>query len=95
MAAGAVTTTFSSCEDHILWVSLGTESWNEEQGATYGDNNKPVGGGGTMPGYGGPNGLSPEQIAAVVLYERVTFGNLDAAEVEADCNSVLDAAAAN
>ena len=31
------------------------------------------------------SGLTAEEIAAVVLFERVTFGGLDAAEAEADC----------
>jgi hypothetical protein len=30
-------------------------------------------------------GLTAEEIAAVVLFERVTFGGLDPAAAEADC----------
>lgn len=94
LAGGEVVTTFSRCEDHIQWVSLGTVGWSEEIGPTYGDNNKPVGGFGVMQGYT-ETGLSLQEIAAVVLYERVTFGGLDAAEAESDCNAALAAAAGN
>lgn len=93
LAGGSVVATFGSCEDHIQWVSLGSVGWNDEVGATYGDNNKPVGGGGVMQGYA-PD-LSPEEIAAVVIYERVTFGGLDQAAVEADCAPPEGAEAAN
>ena len=85
-AGGAVVETFPSCEAHILWVTLGTNRWREEVGNTYGGPDgtaKEVGGGGQMQSY--ESGLTPEEIAAVVLFERVTFGNLDPAEAEADC----------
>ena len=39
-------------------------------------------------------GLTPEEIAAVVLFERVTFGGLDAEEAEADCFGGNEAAEA-
>ena len=52
-------------------------------GDTYGAPNKPVGGGGIMQGYG--DGLTFEEIASVVLFERVTYGGLDPVEAEADC----------
>ena len=82
-AGGAVVETFPSCADHVLWVSLGTAGWRAEVGDTYGSQGKPVGGGGNMQGYA-PD-LSPEEIAAVVLFERVTYGGLDPAEAEDDC----------
>ncbi len=80
---GAVLATFSACTDHVEWVTLGTANFPEP---TYGDTNKPVGGVGLMPGYDGV--LTPEQIAAVVLYERVAFGGEDRTEAEIDCGLV-------
>jgi hypothetical protein len=93
LASGAVTDTFPTCDDHIEWVALGTTGWGQERGPTYGANNKTVGGFGLMPGFDG--GLTPQEIAAVVLYERVTFGGLDATEAEADCFASSEAIAAN
>jgi hypothetical protein len=84
---GAVLQTFSSCEDHVSWVTLGSANWPD---ATYGDTNKPVGGTGVnMTGYEGT--LSEREIAAVSLYERVAFGGEDIAEAEAACG-LVDAA---
>jgi hypothetical protein len=81
---GAVLQTFSSCEDHVTWVTLGSANWPD---ATYGDTNKPVGGTGVnMTGYEGT--LSEREIAAVSLYERVAFGGEDIAEAEAACGLV-------
>jgi mono/diheme cytochrome c family protein len=77
---GAVLATFSACTDHIEWVAIGTQAWPD---ATYGDTDKPAGGGGVMPGY--ENDLSIEEIAAVVLYERVAFGGEDRTVAEAGC----------
>jgi len=90
---GAVVETFPLCVDHIAWVSLGTTGWREEVGDTYGAQAKPVGGGGLMPSYQDA-GLTAEEIAAVVLFERVTFGGLDATEAEADCFGEDDGAEA-
>jgi mono/diheme cytochrome c family protein len=90
-AGGAVIETFPACADHILWVTLGTNRWRDEVGNTYGATNKPVGGGGVMQAY--EDGLTPEEIAAVVLFERVTFGGLDPVEAEADCFPEEDAEA--
>ncbi len=81
MAGGAVLQTFSACTDHVAWVTLGSSNWPD---ATYGDNAKPVGGTGVlMQGYEGI--LSPEDIAAVSLYERVQFGGEDIVAAEASC----------
>jgi mono/diheme cytochrome c family protein len=77
---GAVLTTFSACTDHIEWVAIGTQAWPD---VTYGDTAKPTGGGGVMPGY--QNELSVEEIAAVVLYERVAFGGEDRTAAETGC----------
>ena len=77
---GAVLTTFSVCQEHILWVDLGSGGWEEP---TYGDTDKPVGGFGQMPGFGGQ--LDEEELAAVSLYERVAFGGEDLEVAEAEC----------
>ena len=84
LAGGAVVDTFPACEDHIKWVSLGTNRWRDEEGDTYGANANLVGGGGIMQSYEDA-GLTPDEIAAVVLYERVTFGNEDLEAAEAAC----------
>ena len=82
MQAGAVLATFPSgmCSDQIEWVKLGTANFPEP---TYGATNRPVGGGGVMPGYEGQ--LSDEEIASVVLYERVQFGGQPLEEAQLDC----------
>jgi hypothetical protein len=88
LSGGSVLQTFSSCEDHMQWVSLGTTNWPQVTGAsTYGDQDKPVGGFGNMPSFGievgGP--LSEEEIAAVALFERVQFGGQPLEEALTDC----------
>lgn len=70
-AGGAVTAAFSVCEEHVVWVRLGTQAFGAEVGQTYGDLAKPVGGGGIMPGFGQ---LTDDELRAVVLYERVRYG---------------------
>lgn len=70
---GAVQETWPDWRDHAAWVRLGTDGW---PGSTYGANEKPVGGGGTMPPW--PT-LTDQQIAEVVLYER-SLGGEDVAE---------------
>ena len=84
-SSGAILATFpaGSCSDHVAWVSQGTTGWSE---STYGATDKPVGGGGVMPGFG--TSLTEEQIAQVSLFERVAFGGQDLAEAEADCGLV-------
>jgi len=80
---GAVLATFPTCTDHVVWVTLGTANFPD---STYGATNKPVGGGGLMPGYEGA--LTEEQIASVSLYERVAFGGQPLEEAEMDCGLV-------
>ena len=84
---GAVLATFpeGQCSDHVEWVALGTANFPED---TYGATAKPVGGSGAvMPGYEGV--LTPEQIASVVLYERVQFGGEPLEVAEVDCGLVV------
>ncbi|MDJ0952890.1 MAG: c-type cytochrome [Acidimicrobiia bacterium] len=88
-AGGAILQTFSACTDHVEWVAIGTNDWPL---ATYGDNAKPAGGGGVMPGYQGS--LTATEIAAVSLYERVAFGGEDVIAAETACGLVEGATAA-
>lgn len=81
LSGGAVAATFPSCDDHLEWVDLGSLGWPE---ATYGANGTPVGASGAvMPGFG--NSFTPEQLASVVIFERVAFGGLSIGDVEGDC----------
>ena len=72
-ALDTVGETFSDPTTHAQWVFLGSDGWRQEVGDTYGDTENPVNGG--MPGWG--SALTPEELAAVVLYERAEFGELD------------------
>ncbi len=85
---GEVLATFpvGDCENHVVWVELGTQGWPDP---TYGANEKPVGGSGAlMPGFEGTPGWDELAIRAVVLYERVAFGGQEVAEAEVDCGLV-------
>ena len=86
-AFGGVLTTFSSCSDHLEWVHLGSAGFQAAGRNTYGDINKPVGGG--MPGFAN---LTDEEIASVVSFERIRFGGGDPTTVLTDCG-LLEAAA--
>jgi mono/diheme cytochrome c family protein len=81
-ALNGVITTFGACADHEEWIAKGTLGFQAEGRDTYGSG-KPVGGGGTMPGFAGS--LSEEQIASVALFERVRFGGAAEEEALADC----------
>lgn len=85
-SSGAVLATFASCTDHLDWVGLGTAGFQSAGLGTYGDQAKTVGEGGQMPGF--DQTLSPGELAAVVLYERVNFGGQDADEAAVDCGLV-------
>ncbi len=82
-ALGGVITTFGACEDHVEWVRLGSSGWSSQVGDTYGDTNKPVGGG--MPAH---DALTEEQLRAVTAFERVRFGGADPDETLVDCGLV-------
>jgi len=77
---GGVMTTFSSCTDHIEWVTLGALGFRQSGRDTYGDTQRPVN---AMPSFGGR--LTDEQIASVVAFERVQFGGGDPDLVAVDC----------
>ncbi len=85
MDGGAVLVTFPSdqCSEHIRWIELGSDSWPD---ATYGANATPVGSSGAaMPGFA--DSLTPEDLAAVVIYERVAFGGEALADAEMACGA--------
>ncbi|GMQ93754.1 MAG: hypothetical protein BMS9Abin12_1234 [Acidimicrobiia bacterium] len=84
-ASGAVLSTFpaGSCDQQIEWVRLGTAGWPDP---TYGATDKPVGGFGLMPSFGG--NMTDEQLASVSLYERVEFGGQPPEEAQVDCGLV-------
>ncbi len=88
-ALTTVRSTFSSCVDHVEWVTKGTQGFQSEGRSTYGDLNKPVGGAGNMPAFGAA--LTAEQIGAVAAFERVRFGGVAAEEALADCGLVQPA----
>lgn len=80
-ALNGVLNTFGSCADQEEWVTLGSSGFQAEGRQTYGDTNKPIGGG--MPGFSST--LSAEQIAAVTSFERVRFGGEDTEAALTDC----------
>lgn len=76
--------TWPSCDDHKEWISLGTEGWKSERGPVYGANDAPIKK--VMPPFG--ERLTPEEIAAVAVFERVEYGGGDAAAELAACGVV-------
>jgi len=86
-ALGETDAVFPSCTDHIEWVTLGSERWQEAYGDTYGATDKPVQGG--MPSM--EDRFTAEEIAAVVLFERVEYAGLPLEETAADCGITLPA----
>lgn len=81
-ALTGVLTTFGACTDHLEWVLLGTSGFQAAGRTTYGDTGKTVGGGGTMPSH---TSLSEEQLASVVVFERVRFGGENPDQALVDC----------
>ncbi|MEE8486393.1 MAG: cytochrome c [Acidimicrobiia bacterium] len=79
---GGLLSTFpgGSCDEQIEFIRLGTAGWPDP---IYGATEKPVGGFGLMPTFGGT--MTDEQLAAVALYERVEFGGQPLEEAELDC----------
>jgi mono/diheme cytochrome c family protein len=77
-----VTATFPSCDDHIEWVSLGSEKWKETYGDTYGANASPVEG--AMPGHS--ETLTNSEIALVAAFERTRYGGVDEETAMDQCN---------
>jgi mono/diheme cytochrome c family protein len=79
--------TFPECSEHMRWVSLGSQGWKDEVGPTYGATSTPVEG--QMPAMA--ERLTPEQIAAVAVYERSRFGGLTEDEAIGQCIAPLEA----
>jgi mono/diheme cytochrome c family protein len=65
MADGAVQATWPDWRDQMMWVRLGSEGW---PGSSYGAQNRPKQGG--MPAWG----LTDQELAEVVLHERILGG---------------------
>ena len=80
-ALSAVTETWPSCADQVTWISIGSDGWRAGFGDTYGASDKPVLGG--MPAHA--DRFSPEEIAAVAAFERITYGGAETAGTLADC----------
>ena len=76
-----VTATWPSCADQIRWVSIGSDGWRSQVGETYGATAKPLQGG--MPAHA--DRFTPDEIAAVAAFERITYGGADRAETLAGC----------
>jgi mono/diheme cytochrome c family protein len=70
-ALTGVLETWPDYRDQMMWVRLGSTGWSEYAN-TYGATDKPVAGG--MPAHAG---LDDQELALVVLYERVEFGGLE------------------
>ena len=72
--------TWPNFEDHFHWVRLGSAGWLQDEGNTYGANNKPVGGG--MPGFAADS-LSDADLIYIILHEREDLGGQNPNENDA------------
>ena len=73
-ALDAVQETWPDFRDHLMWVRVGNDGWFAASGGdTYGASDTPTNEG-QMPAH--PT-LSDEDLALVVLYERVQFGGME------------------
>jgi mono/diheme cytochrome c family protein len=80
-ALTGVIQTFPACEDHKLWVTLGSIEWEDQFGPTYGATDKEITA--IMPSF--QNVLSAAEIAQVASYERFQFGGLSVTDAVAGC----------
>jgi len=71
LSGGDVVTAFPEPGAQLRWVMLGTAGYQEEGTATYGADQKPVGGIGNMPAQ--IDGLTSDQLLSVVRHERETL----------------------
>lgn len=78
-----VVETFPECEDHQLWVTLGSMEWENQFGPNYGAHDKEITA--IMPSF--KDVLSEAEIAEVASFERFQFGGLSAAEAVAGCGA--------
>ena len=75
LAGGSVLQTFADPVDQIDWINKGSQGSLDAGATTYGDTAKPIAGG--MPSWEGV--LTPEEINAVVYYERTGLSGEDPA----------------
>ena len=85
LSGGAVTDNFADPADQLEWIQLGSAGFQAEGRTTYGDNATPIAGG--MPGWEGV--LTPEEIAAVVYYERTGLSGEEPNEALIDPTGAL------
>jgi len=85
VSGGAVLNAFASAEDQIEWIQLGSQGFQDAGRDTYGDNATPINGG--MPGW--TETLTPEEINAVVYFERSGLSDEAPNEVLIDANGAL------
>lgn len=80
-ALAGVIETFSSCDDQMQWISLGSERFESEVGPTYGDQDAEFTG--VMPEFSAT--LTEEEIAQVAAFERHMFAGATQAEAAEGC----------
>ena len=80
-ALASVIETFGDCEDHIRWVTVGSERHKEELGPTFGDAGKEITG--IMPSF--ESVLTATEIAQVAAFERHRFGGADPEVAQTEC----------
>ncbi len=85
---GAIIDTFPGdmCVDQKEWITLGSNGWLGQNGDTYGANANAVlsFSGVPMPGFAS---LTSEELSAVAIFERVSFGNESIDDAKAVCIS--------
>lgn len=79
----AVRTVWPSCADHMEWIKLGSQRWQDERGPTYGALERQIDQ--VMPGF--EDNLTDAQIAAVAAFERVEYGGGDPEAEIAACGA--------
>lgn len=80
-ALAGVVDTFSSCDDQMRWISLGSERFQSEVGPTYGDQDTEITG--VMPEFS--TSLTEEEIARVAAFERHEFAGAAQTEAAEGC----------
>ena len=80
-ALTGVVQTFPDCDDHKLWVTLGSRGWENQFGSTYGATDKAITA--IMPSF--ENAPTEAEIAQVASFERFQFGGLSVADAVAGC----------
>lgn len=80
-ALAEVIEAFSSCDDQMRWISLGSERFESEVGPTYGDQDTEITG--VMPEFS--TSLSEDEIAQVAAFERHEFAGATQTEAAEGC----------